>query len=56
MNNCPWCDADIQKYLETDLTDKVDIHNEFEDDCPKCEKIIKVEVDWSPVFYITKLE
>ncbi len=57
MSNCPWCNADIQEYLETDLTECLgENSNDFEDECPKCEKEIKVEVEWDPIFDVEKKE
>ena len=54
INECPHCEANIEEYLDTDLFDKVGDSNDFDDECPECEKEISVRVDWNPIFYVVK--
>ena len=45
---CPWCGEDIRGWMYEEWQDVAS--DEFEMECPKCDKPVKVRVDTSPTF------
>ena len=55
IEECPFCGKDID--MDEVMTDYIiDGGSGPHDlDCPHCEKIMRVEVDWEPVYYVQTL-
>jgi endogenous inhibitor of DNA gyrase (YacG/DUF329 family) len=48
---CPFCGKDIN--MDWELTDYIiDGEPPYELECPHCGKLMKVDVDWEPIYFV----
>ena len=56
INECPYCEKDLERELDRYFRADGDYNNEFDFDCPACKKTFHVSVRPLPEFECIKQE